>query len=221
MKTAAYILLFSAASLSAAEMPSHLLSTWLDHQSRISTWAATCLQTRVFSSMNQPLVSTGRVSFCAPNRFRWELGQPARTIAIRGEKDLLILYPKLGRAERYSLEGNKLAPWQQALALIEAGFPRTAEQLKTQYQLISEAITNGTCEVALEPRSPGTRNLLVEVRIVFATNTLSLLSTEMVFANGSLLRNEFTNQVVDETLPPETFNTTIPEGFRQAQPPSK
>jgi len=141
--------------------------------------------------------------------------------AIRGEKDLLILYPKLGRAERYSLEGNKLAPWQQALALIEAGFPRTAEQLKTQYQLISEAITNGTCEVALEPRSPGTRNLLVEVRIVFATNTLSLLSTEMVFANGSLLRNEFKNQVVDETLPPETFNTTIPEGFRQAQPPGK
>src|SRR5258708_14957684 len=78
-----------------------LLSAWLKAQTNMQTWSADFTQTRAFKSMSQPLTATGHVWFEAPSRFRWELGKPARTIAVREPDQLVVLYPRLKRAERY------------------------------------------------------------------------------------------------------------------------
>src|SRR2546427_2688379 len=59
------------------------LTAWLSAQTNIQTWSADFTQTRTLKSLTQPLTGTGRVWFAAPNRFRWELGNPAQTIAVR------------------------------------------------------------------------------------------------------------------------------------------
>src|SRR6266478_607873 len=62
---------------------SSVLGAWLNSQTNIQTWSAELIQTRALKSLAQPLTATGHVWFAAPNRFRWELGNPAQTIALR------------------------------------------------------------------------------------------------------------------------------------------
>src|SRR5207253_1472077 len=78
-----------AASLNAS------LTAWLSAQTNIQTWSADFAQTRTLKSLTQPLMGTGRVWFAAPNRFRWELGNPAQTIAVRQPDELSVIYPRL------------------------------------------------------------------------------------------------------------------------------
>src|SRR5882724_7483799 len=75
-----------------------LLATWLAKQPDIQTWSADFIQTRALKSLTQPLTATGHVWFAAPNRFRWELGHPPQTIAVRGSNEMLVIYPPLKRA---------------------------------------------------------------------------------------------------------------------------
>ena len=71
-----------------------------------------------------------------PEQFARPPGQPARhdpsaqTIAARGPEELLIVYPRLKRAERYALTGAATGPWSEGLSLFEAGFPRGRADLE-------------------------------------------------------------------------------------------
>src|SRR5438105_4304437 len=82
----------AAAALGAGPTNSALAS-WIAAQKNIQSWQADFVQTRTFKSLSQPLMATGRVWFAEPNRFRWELGSPPKTIAVRGGNDMLVMYP--------------------------------------------------------------------------------------------------------------------------------
>src|SRR3954453_5232517 len=83
----------------------------LNAQTNLQTWEADFVQTRCLKALTQPLTATGHVWFAAPNRFRWELGQPPQTIAVRQTEQLLVIYPRLKRVERYPLDSAKAGPW--------------------------------------------------------------------------------------------------------------
>src|SRR5688572_722943 len=71
------------------------LTNWLAAQSTLKTWTADFTQTRTLKVLKQPQKSAGHLIFAAPNNFRWQLGDPARTIAIRNSNEMTVLYPKL------------------------------------------------------------------------------------------------------------------------------
>ena len=71
-----------SAHVRAAEI-SPFLSRFLSAQTNLHTWSADLTQIRQLKTLTQPLVSTGHVWFAAPNKFRWEIGSPAQTIAVR------------------------------------------------------------------------------------------------------------------------------------------
>src|SRR5947209_7716848 len=121
---------------------SSVLGAWLNSQDHIQTWSAEVIQTRALKSLTQPLTATGHVWFAAPNRFRWELGQPPQTIAVRAPAEMLVIYPRLKRVERYPLTGQQTGPWRDALALLEAGFPRSPVEMDSRLRILSQTITN-------------------------------------------------------------------------------
>src|SRR5262249_43732052 len=105
----------------------------------------------------QPLTATGRVWFAEPNRFHWELGNPPQTIAVRATDQMLVIYPRLKRVERYPLTGNQTGEWRDALALLESGFPRSEAEIHSRFKILSQAVTNQTCELTLQPKSVAAR----------------------------------------------------------------
>lgn len=203
----------------AAETASNaIIGSWLNAQTNLHSWSADVIQIRSLQSLTAPLTATGHVWFVAPNRFRWEIKQPGETIAVRAPTELLVIYPRLKRVERYPLNGDKAGPWRDALALLEAGFPRSRTQLEAQYEIISQRLTNSTCEVTLRPRSTAAAKMIPRVKIYFSTRALLLLATELEFADGSLMRNEFTNPVLNPPIAEDLFNPPIPSGYKESEP---
>ena len=108
------------------------LTAWLAGQTNIRSWSSDFVQTRRLKSLTQPLTASSHMWFAAPNRFRWELGRPAQTIAVRAPDELLIFYPQLKRVEKFPLNAAKPGPCGDALSLLEAGFPRSRTELEAQ-----------------------------------------------------------------------------------------
>jgi outer membrane lipoprotein-sorting protein len=213
----ALLLLVAVLTAHAAEQ-SLVLDTWFSAQTNLHSFTADVIQTRTLKVLSQPLVSTGKVWVVIPNRFRWEIGQPAQTIALRQPDTLFLIYPRLKRAEKYPLNDNQPGPWRDALALLEASFPRSRADLESHFRVLSVTQTNANWELTLQPKSPLARQMMAEIGITVRTNDFSLAATEMKFADGSRMRNDFTNVVLNPVLGEEIFDAKLDPGITVVEP---
>lgn len=215
----AHFLVLGSRELGAAEGDERgTLKKWLEAQSGLKTWSADLVQTRQLKTLAQPLVSTGKVWFAAPNRFRWEIGSPAQTIAARSGDEMLVVYPRLKRVERYRLGGEQMGQWKDTLALLEAGFPRSEADLTRQFNVAGVSSTNGVTWVMLQPKSASARRMMPQIVVGFSQGDYQLRGTELHFADGSVMRNEFRNGKVNPPVDPGVFEVKVGEGFKVVEP---
>ena len=207
---------FATTARAADSLP--LLTHWLAAQTNLQTWSADVTQTRTLKTLTQPLVARGHLWFAAPNSFRWELGEPAQTIAVRQPGQMLVLYPRLKRAERYPLDPGTTGPLRDLLTLIEAGFPRTQAELEARFKVLSVTETAGVGELRLQPKSAAARKMMPELKIEFSVKDSQPRATELKFADGSTMRNDFTNALLNAPLPPALFQPALPEDFKVTEP---
>lgn len=192
-----------------------IIGQWLGKQTNVQTWTADFTQTRNLKALAQPLVSTGRVWFAAPQNFRWELGHD-QTIAIRSNETMLVIYPRLKRAEKYDFSAAGRSEWKDALSLLQSGFPRSRAEIDHQFKILSLTDTNQIYELALQPRSAGARKMMPEIDI-FLSHDAMLAGTALVFADGSNMRNDFRN--VRTNVPFEgRFNLAVPPDYQLVEP---
>jgi outer membrane lipoprotein carrier protein len=191
---------------------------WFAVQTNLQSWSADFIQTRSLKVLTQPLVATGKVWVTAPGRFRWELGQPAQTIALRQTDQLFIVYPRLKRVEKYSLDGVPAGPVKDALALLDASLPRDRASMEERFKLMSATVTNSVLQMTLQPKSASARKFISEIVIGFRTNDFSIAVTEMKFADGSSLRNDFTNVVLNQPIDPARFELKLAPDFTVVEP---
>jgi outer membrane lipoprotein-sorting protein len=219
--TGVVILFFGAVTCSRAAETNNVLDSWFSAQTNFHTFTAQVIQTRTLKVLSEPLVSTGKVWIAMPDRFRWEIGQPAQTIALRQPDTLFIIYPRLKRIEKYPLTGAQPGQWRDVLALLDASFPKSRAIMEAQFRVLSIIQTNADWQVALQPRSALARSLMGEMDICVRTNDFSLSATEMRFADGSRMRNDFTNIILNPVLPEGCFDlnpapdSTVVEPLRQ------
>ena len=209
------VLLAGAPCLPAADLPQPV-QAWLSAQTNVLSWSAEFTQTRRLKSLTQPLVTQGRVWFRVPNRIRWELGTPAQTVAVRGAEDFVVAYPKLKRAERYSLSGS--GPWKEALALLEGGFLRDPAEFDRQFKVMTVSTTNSVCTVQLQPKSGGARRMMPLFTLAFGAVDHVLVATELQLADGSTLRNEFSGSVLNPKLEDSIFSPPIDASYTIVEP---
>ncbi len=205
----------------AAAAPAPLsapVKAWLAAQTTLQTWSADFVQTRTLQSLTEPLTAKGHVWFEAPERFRWELGQPPETIAVCARTNLLLIYPRLKRVERIPLAGNQTGPWRDALAMLEAGFPRSEAALRDRYEVLSQVVTNQTCRLVLRPRSAAARRMMPRIEIDFDIKDHLLRGTELEFSDGSTLRNDFDHIVLNPKLAETMFAPPIPADYTVVEP---
>ena len=197
------------------------LAGWFEAQTRLKTWSAAFTETRFLQTLTQPLVATGRVSVSLPDRFRWQLGEPPQTIVIRQPAQLFIVYPRFKRIEKYPLEGKQSGPWRDALSMLEAGFPRSQADLDSRFRTLSVMPTNAQLDVTLQPRGTLARRMMDSLQLQLRTNDWSMLAMEIRFGDGSRLRDEFTNAVVNPPLADDLFETRAYADFSVVEPLKK
>ena len=216
----AVLFVLTAANLRAADTNA-VLDAWFAAQASVRSISADFVQTRTLKTLVQPLKASGHLWFAPPNQFRWELGHPAQTIALRHADEMFVIYPRLKRAEHYPLGASAPREWRDAMSLLDAGFPRTRADFDSQFQLQSLTATNGTWLLALQPRTAAARQIMPELRVSLATNDFSLAGTELVFVDGSRMRNDLTNVVMNAPLDETIFQWKAPADFKVTEPFAK
>ena len=210
------MLVFAAVSMSVNAAAD--VASLLEGQAGLKSWTADFVQTRTLKSLKQPLKTPGHLYFVAPNIFRWELGDPVQTIAVRTSNEVLLLYPQLKRAERYSLAPNERSQWQEMLSLLDAGFPRSQKELESRFKTISDREEGGKTHLILQPRAASARRWMQEMELIFDRARKSLVATELRFADGSSLRNDFSNERKNTDIAPELFHPQIPPDYKVIEP---
>jgi len=166
-------------------------------------------------------MATGHVWFAMPNRFRWELGVPAKTIALRQNDQMYVIYPGLKRAERYPMGPQAPSEWREAISLLEAGFPRDRQELDQRFHILALEQREGSWEITLQPTSAFARRMMSEIRIGLATNDFALTSTELVFIDGSRMRTDFSNSKMNSKIDESLLDFKPGPDFKVTEPLSK
>ena len=166
---------------------------------------------RFLRLMKKPIVSSGRVWFQPPNKFRREAGGNSPSLTVSDGHQLWIHYPNFKSAERYSI-GSR-SPLDSIIAAINSAL--NLENVENTFDITGAKIDNGY-ELALTPRTPAMKRIFQKLNLRIDGN-LRAERTEMLQVNGDRIVTSYSNQT-RAPLPPSTFEFTPPPGTDIATP---
>lgn len=166
---------------------------------------------RFLHLMSKPIVSSGKVWFQPPNKFRREVKGNSPSLTVSDSHQLWIYYPNFKSAERYSL--GKRSPLDSIIAAINAAL--NLENVENTFDITGTKIEDGY-ELELTPRTSSMKRVFQKLNLRI-DDKLRAERTEMLQLNGDRIVTSYSNQT-RAPLPPSTFEFTPPPGTDIATP---
>ena len=196
-------LLLAASPIFAADVPDLTpLKRWIARQKEVRTVQADFTQTRSFRALRDPLTSPGRIYFRAPHSFRWEIGDPAKTVVLRQGDTAYLIQPAKKRAERFSAAALGTPGGANPLPMVNFPLADSFEDFNRQFEVRTIGVEGTRCHVELLPRDTQSQKFLDGLTLEFDTATGYLIAFEVRTHDGSTLRNDFSNVRFNEKVPP-------------------
>jgi chaperone LolA len=164
--------------------------------------------------LNKPIVSSGKIWFQSPNKFRREAKGNSPSVTVSDGQQLWIYYPKFHSAERYSL-GHR-SPLDAGISAITASL--NLENVEATYHITGTKEADGF-QLQLQPRNPSMKRFLQTFTIKM-NNDLQVARTEMVQPNGDRIVTTYSNENRG-AIPASTFEFTPPAGTEITTPLGK
>lgn len=184
------------------------LKKWFARQDDIRSVAADFTQTRALRVLRDPVATPGRMWFTAAGSLRWELGTPPKTVVVRKGGTTLIIDRAKKTAERQPSEaGSGGRPGIGAMMR----FPLAKDfaDFQRQFEVLSLSTAGSRTKVELAPRDPQTRKFMKVMKLEFDAGSGHLHAFEMVFKDGSSMRNEFSNVRVNQKFDRALFDPDL------------
>lgn len=166
---------------------------------------------RVIRLMKKPVVSSGRIVFQPPNKFRREVKGNSPSITVSDGRQLWIYYPNFKSAERYPL--GKGSPLDSTVAAINSAL--NLENIENIFQ-ISAQKTDGGYELQLIPRTGSMKRVFQKLDL-HINNALRVERTDMLLPNDDRIVTTYSNQT-RASVPPSSFEFTPPQGTEITTP---
>jgi outer membrane lipoprotein carrier protein len=202
-----------ADSLSAADIK-NLLARIREKRASAPQVQADFQEERVIRLMNKPIISSGKVWFQVPNKFRREVKGSSPSITVSDGQQLWIYYPNFKSAEHYSL--GKRSPVDAAIAAINTAL--NLENVETTFHVTGTKIDppEAGYELELLPRTPSMKRMFAKFTLRLNAD-LFVERTEMLQPNGDRVVTTYSNQTRAQ-IRPSTFEFTPPPGTEITTP---
>jgi outer membrane lipoprotein carrier protein len=161
--------------------------------------------------LSKPLMSTGKVWFRAPNKFRREMKGGSQTVAVSNGNDFWIYFPNKRSAEHFDLGKN--SPVEAALSAMSTAL--NLENVESSYQ-ISGTKADHAYELQLLPRTQAGKRIFQSFNLRLSGD-LFVERTEMVKPNGDKIVTTYSNQS-HAAIPAGTFEFSPPAGTEITNP---
>ena len=166
---------------------------------------------RVIRLMKRPIVSSGRIWFQPPNKFRREVKGNSPSVTVSDGRQLWIYYPSFKSAERYSL--GKGSPIDSTVAAINSAL--NLENVENTFQIKATKTDNGY-ELALLPRTVSMKRVFEKLDL-HINDDLRVGRTDMLLPNGDRIVTTYSNQT-RAPVPPSSFDFKPPQGTEASTP---
>jgi len=166
---------------------------------------------RVIRLMKKPILSSGRIWFQPPNKFRREVKGNSPSVTVSDGRQLWIYYPNFKSAERYPL--GKGSPLDSTVAAINSAL--NLENIENMFQ-VNAAKTDKAYELALTPRAPSMKRAFQKLDLRINDN-LRVERTDMLLPNGDRIVTTYSNQT-RAPVPASTFEFKPPPGTEISSP---
>src|SRR5882757_7410741 len=150
---ALFVTVAQAQSLSQADVK-NLLGRIRERRVSAPNVHADFQEQKTIHLLNKPIVSSGKIWFRAPSKFRREVTGNSPSVTVSNGRDLWIYYPNFKSAEHYSL--GKRSPVDAAIAAINTAL--NLENVEKTFQITGRKIDNGYA-LELTPRSPSMKRM--------------------------------------------------------------
>jgi outer membrane lipoprotein carrier protein len=164
--------------------------------------------------LSKPIVSSGKIWFQSPNKFRREAKGNSPSITVSDGQQLWIYYPKFKSAEHYSL--GRRSPLDAGISAITASL--NLENVEATYH-ISGTKEGDAFQLQLLPKNPSMKRFLQSFTIRLNAD-LHVARTEMVQPNGDRIVTTYSNES-RAPIPAGTFEFTPPAGTEVTTPLGK
>jgi len=196
----------NSAPLSEADLKNLLAGI---RQNRITQ--ADFQEQRMIRLMKKPILSSGRIWFQPPNKFRREVKGSSPSLTVSDGRQLWIYYPNFKSAERYPL--GKGSPLDSTVAAINSSL--NLEDVENTFQISATKSDHGY-ELALLPRAASMKRVFqkLDLRI---NDQLRVERTDMLLPNGDRIVTTYSNQTRGP-VPASMFEFTPPPGIEISTP---
>jgi outer membrane lipoprotein-sorting protein len=168
---------------------------------------------RVIRLMTRPILSSGKVWFQPPNKFRREVKGNSPSLTVSDGRQLWIYYPNFKSAERYSLGLG--SPVDSVVASINSAL--SLENIESDFQVVAQKIEpQGGYELELTPRTASTKRMFQKLTMRI-NEKLETERTDMLQPNGDRIVTTYSNQS-RAPVPLSTFEFSPPSGTNISTP---
>jgi outer membrane lipoprotein carrier protein len=169
---------------------------------------------RMIRLMKKPILSSGKVWFQPPNKFRREVKGSSPSLTVSDGRQLWIYYPNFKSAERYPLD--KGSPLDSTVAAINSSL--NLEDVENTFQIRATKTDppQAGYELTLLPRAASMKRVFqkLDLRV---NDQLRVERTDMLLPNGDRIVTTYSNQTRGP-VPASMFEFTPPPGTEVSTP---
>ena len=169
---------------------------------------------RTSSLLKKPLISTGRIAFEIPNKFRREVTGANPSLTLSNGRELWLYYPNFQEAQQYT-RGNR--KFDEILDSLTDALNFT--QVEEKYQLEATPEGDGGYRLVLTPKRSMLKRIIAQLTVTLDKD-LNVRCTDLVLLKGDHVVTTY-SALRREALPPATFEFAPPPGTNISRPMGK
>ena len=202
-----------AAPLSPADVKT-LLEHIREKRAAAPSMQADFQEQRKVHLLDEPINSSGKIWFQAPNKFRVERKGNAPSITVSDGQQLWIYYPNFKSAEHYSL--TRRSPLDAAISAITTAL--NLENVEHTFHIAGEKAEKGY-DLELTPRNPSMKRIFQKL-LLHMSDDLFAERTDMLQPNGDQIVTTYQNPN-HAAIPASQFEFSPPPGTEISTPLGK
>ncbi len=179
------------------------LESWIARQQTVRTLQGEFTQTRRLPTLRIPSRTPGKIWFEDNGSFRFQLGEPPETIAVR-QGNVLTLIDKKADTTR-TIDESNAGPETQQLMLMRFPVTDSLEEFRELFNVTRMAESGDRTALDLTPREAQATKYIKELNLEYETATGILTKFNVELANGGGLETKFTKVEVNHPLPKGIF----------------
>jgi len=181
------------------------LESWLKRQTSITTLETSFTQERSLPSLKHPVTTRGKLSFAKPGRVRWQLGEPAASLALSDGTTLTLIDFPSKSARQIPADSPQAARFSM---LTGKGF-QTPQDFHAMFEVAGHRLNAGIHQYTLRPKDRRTRSQVPWIVLDIDPTKNELRAMELILQDKSRIRTLFQNPQYNPKLPPSLFTADL------------